>query len=629
MTLRLLLSLLALLCFSARAETQAPARLDALTTSVRLAPFISVLEDRSGKLGIEDMARPEIAAAFRPLAGDSEVNFGYSASAFWLRFELLPEQAAPRHWLLEVAYASLDGVEVFTADGHRQAAGDLMPFAARPFAHRNFVFPLDTQPDAAQTVYLRVVSAGSLTVPATLWAPTALHAQDQALYSAFALYYGMLLALGLYNLLLYCSLRDRAYLAYVGFVGAMAIGQMSLNGFGNQFLWPDWPAWGNIALPSGFAATGFFGALFTRMFLNTKRTTPRLDVLILALGAGFLIAALAPLALPYRAAAVLTSLLGVAFSATAVGCGVLCQLRGHPGARIFLVAWSLLLVGVAVLGLRNFGWLPTTTLSSYGMQIGSALEMLLLSFALADRIHGIRRDKRQAQHELLNAKQAMVEALQRSEKELEMRVAQRTAELAEANAKLREDEAKLREMAHHDALTGLANRVLLEDRLQQAVLRTQRSGSGFALMVIDLDGFKPVNDSHGHGVGDELLRLIAQRLQDCVRASDTVARIGGDEFVLLIESTDDPQQALGIAEKIAAATSLPLRVGARVLEVSASIGISCWPKDAANAQGLLRAADRAMYVAKREGRGRCRLASTLGHGMMASAGPDERSDSMA
>src|SRR5262249_453812 len=141
----------------------------------------------------------------------------------------------------------------------------------------HLVFPLMLEPGQTITVYPRVTSAGNLTIPVALWQPAALHRHDQEAYAALSVYYGMLLALLLYNLLLYFSIRDPVFLAYVAFVTAMTIGMSSQNGFGNQFLWPDWPQWGNIALPSGMSAAGFCAALFTRVFLGTRKQWPRLD----------------------------------------------------------------------------------------------------------------------------------------------------------------------------------------------------------------------------------------------------------------------------------------------------------------------------------------------------------------
>ncbi|MBL8024755.1 MAG: 7TM-DISM domain-containing protein, partial [Elusimicrobia bacterium] len=172
--------------------------------------------------------------------------------------------------------------------------------------------------------------------------------------------------------------------------------------------------------------------IFTRQFLQTGQTAPGLDRLIRILQLCFVIAGLVPVVYAYRPGGVATALVGIAFSCVAVVGGLLAFQRGQPAARIFLTAWTLLLLGVAMLALRTLNWLPTNPLTSYGMQIGSALEMLLFSFALASRIHILRRDKDVAQAEALAAERLTREALEASEKALAQRIAERTAELAES-----------------------------------------------------------------------------------------------------------------------------------------------------------------------------------------------------
>ncbi|HEX7812455.1 MAG TPA: 7TM diverse intracellular signaling domain-containing protein, partial [Burkholderiales bacterium] len=362
---------------------------------------LAYLEDPSRQLTLADLTHPAVNYRFNASPAHESLNFGYSASAYWLRLPLQVEPGAAREWLLEFAYPSLDSVEVFAPDANggyrRLEAGDHQPFSARPYPHRNLVFPVALLPGKEQVIYVRVTSDGNLTMPATLWTPEALHQNDLRTYPLFALYYGALGALAIYNLLLFFLIRDRRHLEYAAFAGCMIIGQASLNGFSNQFLWPESPVWGNGVFPAAMAATGFFGALFTRSFLETRRTAPGLDKLVLVCVAWFAIAAVGPFVFPYRLAAINVSLSGISFALLAVAGGVLCLMRNGPGARFFLIAWALLLVGVAVTGARNFGWLPTNDLTSYAMQIGSALEMLLLSSALADRINSIRKEKERAQ----------------------------------------------------------------------------------------------------------------------------------------------------------------------------------------------------------------------------------------
>jgi PAS domain S-box-containing protein len=369
-----------------------------------LARHFTYVEDKEGRLSADELLSPSANALFRKASGP-ELNFGYSPSVYWLKAIVLGNDRLQEKFFLEIGYPTLDKVTIYLADGGRiravAEAGDLQSFSERPYLHHNLVFPLTFPPALETTLLIRVESQGSLTIPAVLWRESAFYRHSLDEYAVLSLYFGILAALFLYNLLLFLSLREPVYLAYICFVAGMAVGQLAQSGLGNEYLWPDSPAWGNIAFPAGFSATGFFGALFTILFLDTPRSAPRLNRVIVVLAAGFAFAALSPAFIPYRATAILTSLLGVTFSATAVAAGVVCLRHGHPGARYFLLAWTLLLLGVAMLGLRNMAWLPTTFVTSYGMQIGSALEMLLLSFALADRINHMRREKDAAQQEAL------------------------------------------------------------------------------------------------------------------------------------------------------------------------------------------------------------------------------------
>jgi diguanylate cyclase (GGDEF)-like protein len=179
---------------------------------------------------------------------------------------------------------------------------------------------------------------------------------------------------------------------------------------------------------------------------------------------------------------------------------------------------------------------------------------------------------------------------------LEQVITQRTRGLEAANR-------QLRHLATHDALTGLPNRVLLEDRLTQAVAHADRDGRSFALMVCDLDRFKTVNDSLGHHAGDELLQEVAHRLTGLVRPVDTVARLGGDEFVLLVTAIQDVEDAKRVAAKAIEALQAPVRIAGLDVHTSPSIGIAFYPADGTNIEALTAHADAAMYCAKQRGRG--------------------------
>lgn len=167
--------------------------------------------------------------------------------------------------------------------------------------------------------------------------------------------------------------------------------------------------------------------------------------------------------------------------------------------------------------------------------------------------------------------------------------------------------ARLEHLAQYDQLTGLSNRELLQDRLRTALAKARRERNRLCLLYLDLDKFKQVNDSLGHAAGDRLLQIAAQRLKASVRESDTVARIGGDEFVILFESISSKDDALTLAGKIRAALSRPFELEDQVLEVSPSIGVALYPQHGSDEKELLKHADQAMYLAKSAGGNRIEM----------------------
>ena len=190
----------------------------------------------------------------------------------------------------------------------------------------------------------------------------------------------------------------------------------------------------------------------------------------------------------------------------------------------------------------------------------------------------------------------------RSPSAVELGLADIAVRLAGIAIEHKQSKDKIDHMAYHDALTGLPNRGLLQDRLTQAIIHADRIKAGVALLYIDLDRFKHINDSLGHEVGDRLLQAVALRLQNCMRKDDSLARLGGDEFVLTLMAPADSHSAAQVAEKALDALHRPIMVDGHELHVSCSIGISLYPNDGHDAAALMRNADAAMYHAKEKGR---------------------------
>lgn len=387
--------------------------------SYALSRSFTYFEDNSTTLTVSEVNQPEYLARFKPVPqGAVSTNFGLSNAAIWLRVILKTDGIAPRPWLLEVAYAPLDQLDIYlsSADGgyEHQAGGDSRPFIERAIAHRNHVKSITLQPDREFTLYLRIASQGAVSAPTTLWQPAALWQSDQLTYSVFSIYFGLLIGLLLYNLLLFLSIRDRVYLVYAAFVTCIGLSQAANSGLGAQFLWPDALWWNNRSISAGHSASGVFGLLFARQFLATQARAPTLDRLLMLQVGLWLASVVVSLTLPYKVGALTVTFLAIAGVVSVAMTAVICMRRGHPGARFFGLAWATFLCGVVAQVMHNNGLLPSNLLTIHALLIGSALEMVLLSFALADRINEARQDTEKAQAQVMNER-TLVQALRLSQ----------------------------------------------------------------------------------------------------------------------------------------------------------------------------------------------------------------------
>ncbi|OYT91993.1 MAG: hypothetical protein CFE43_10550 [Burkholderiales bacterium PBB3] len=384
-----------------------------------LSRAFTFLEDTSATQTLQDILKPDVQAGFKPVPQSvTSTNFGTTNSAIWLRLALHTDASSPRNWMVEVAYPPLDRLDLYLshADGsfEHHSGGDSLPFPSRVVPHRSHVTPIALEPGSKSMLYLRIASQGAVSAPVTLWQPAALWQQDQVTYSIFSLYFGLLIGLLVYNLLLFLSIRDPAYLIYVVFVACIGLSQAANSGLGAQFLWPDALWWNSNSINATHAASGTFGILFVRSFLASKTRLPVLDRWIQGQAGLWCAAFFAALMLPYKTAGQIVTALALSGVVTVLWAGTLSVRRNHPGAIYFLFAWGAFLFGVVIQTMHNNGVLPSNRFTVDALLIGSALEMVLLSFALADRINVMRREKELAQGQVL-AEQAMVQGLQQSQ----------------------------------------------------------------------------------------------------------------------------------------------------------------------------------------------------------------------
>ena len=373
---------------------------DLQTQRLPLGRLMAVMEDPSRAVTIDEVVALDAAGRFVESHQDV-LNAGYSRSAFWLRIDLnyrAEAQAELRRWWLELAYPPLDHLDLYLPDGvggYRlaQRSGDALPFHERQIQQRNHLFELDLPSNQPQRIYLRLESEGSIQVPLTLWAPVAYLEDQSGHIYVLAIIYGVLLVMLFYNLFIYLSVRDRSYLFYILYIGSFGLYQVSVNGLGVQYLWPNWPWWANASTPFLIGAAGLFGCQFARSFLHTREHSPWIDrALMLLMALGVLTMVLALVA-NYAVALRTATLLALSFTLVIFVAGVVAWRRGMRVARYFLIAWSAFLIGGQINTLMVLGYLPHMFLTMYAGQIGSALEVALLSLALADRINMMKEDR--------------------------------------------------------------------------------------------------------------------------------------------------------------------------------------------------------------------------------------------
>lgn len=368
---------------------------DETTQSLPLGRVMQVFEDVDGQATLADVIARD--GLFRNHEKDS-LNAGYSHSAFWLKVDLsyLPQNPnIHRTWLLELAYPPMDHIDLYLADASgnyrlAERTGDALPFDSRQIKENNYLFELNFSPGQSQTVYLRLASQGSVQAPLTLWSAQAYLEQQPVRIYILGLIYGVLLGMLVYNLFIYLSVRDTSYLYYIFYIASFGLYQLSVNGAAVQYFWPNNPWWANAATPFLIGSAAFFGCQFARTFLHTASHSRWLDrALMLLMAVGVLVMVLA-LTTSYAVSLRLATGLALAFIVTIFTSGVVAWVRGLRVARYFVIAWSAFLLGGLVNTLMVLGYLPNVFLTMYASQIGSAIEVGLLSLALADRINAMR-----------------------------------------------------------------------------------------------------------------------------------------------------------------------------------------------------------------------------------------------
>jgi signal transduction histidine kinase len=407
--------------------------------SVDLAAYLHTLEDANGTLTLDDVRAAMAEKFVAPEPAARALNFGYTTSAYWIRLALSNTENTPVERMLEINYARLSQVQFYAPDasGAYQLTdtGITKPFDSRALQTRNFVFPVTVPAATEQTVYLRVASTSALMVPLRLWEPTAFYRYERSDYAIQTWYFGMVFAMVLFNFLLLISLRDKVYLLYINFVVLTALTLASFNGLAKEYFWPNAQTWSDVSTYVGLSFTVVAAVHFMRAMLQTKVLSPTVDMVLKAMAGVFVLLPITYLANYQGIAKHAAIVMGIATVAL-LTIGIISSYQRQRNAYYFSVAFAIFGIGGVVAALRALGYVPTNFYTANSLQIGSAIEMILMAFALADRFHEIRKDKAKYQAELLQAQHNLVSSLKDSEHVLEERVAERTADLKKANDEL-------------------------------------------------------------------------------------------------------------------------------------------------------------------------------------------------
>ena len=550
-------------CASVQAQP-APLQLQAQQPAAGLWQALQMLPDPEQRYTAQDLLQG--GPAFGPMP-PTQGTLGVRAEPVWLRLPLELAASAPDRWVLDIDYAPLQRIDLVLASGGRivqQAAlGSHVPFAQRPLPTRSHAVGLDLQPGVAYELLLRVQTQGAMVLPLRL-SPPAMHAEhalrEQMLQGLLT---GLALCLWIYSLAQWINQREVLFLQYTLLISGSLLFSLHFFGVGAQYLWGGLPWFEQHAsgMSALMATCGSFLFIGQALAAGNPRNRLMRAMRWGAAGTALLALAFALDLFDTRVLAAIVSVLGLVPALMGIPGAVARMRQGDAVGGTLLLAWLVYFVATAtVIGVIR-GWVPVNFWTLHSFQFGATLDMLLFMRVLGLRSKALR--------------------------------------LAAENARTERD--TLHWLAHTDPLTNLPNRRGMQEALSNA-LRLCCHEQQLAVYLLDLDGFKPVNDEHGHDVGDELLVAVARRLQGHVRATDLVARLGGDEFVVVASALESPAQAHDLANKLLDAFHAPFTLSSTKVQVGLTIGYALAPLDAYDATSLLKLADAAMYQGKQNGK---------------------------
>lgn len=410
------LLLIGLFLYAGPAFAQTPLILDDERSTINVYEGAEILKDYEREWTIEEVVSGNFSGEFTEESAIKK-EMGFFEMANWLRFEV-DNQSEQSEWLLEFAFPLIHELELYTIEEGKprlvQKTGADYPFHERQFNHRNFILKLDIEPGTKKVFYVLAAGSGDLHPPIKIWDPDRFIEKTQFEFTLLGIFYGIIIVMILYNLLLYFGLRLKSYLYYVLAITCTLLGKMSINGSGFQYLWPNYPAWNVLSAAFWVAVACVFILVFTRSFLNTDIYLPKFKKVIAFLVVFHLIVIIT-LSIDRYAALYLMVIGAIATFVAVLTTAIICLVKGARQARFFIVGWFIFLIGMTVTILERAVILPYSIVTEYAGQASLTMEVVLLSLALADKIKIMREEKEAAEKIALESQKVAVENLQKAD----------------------------------------------------------------------------------------------------------------------------------------------------------------------------------------------------------------------
>lgn len=396
---------------------------------------IEVLEDPENNLSFEQVRQSN---QFKPTEQDVP-NLQITTSTHWARFTI-KNQSEAEDLLLNLAYPIIDTAWLYTptANGNYEIIklGESVRFDERKFDHQNFIYDLNIEPGTEKTYYLRLKSGEQIMLPISLGKPQDIFQSLSSFDLYNGLYFGIVLVMLFYNLFLFASTRDTSYILYVAYILFVGLTQASDMGFTYRFFWPQSPALANVMVTIFPSLVGTAAILFMRDFLHTRKYIPKADKVFFGLIALYGVCVVLFVSGQHQISYQLTQSTALLVAVYMIVQAFRISRKGYRPAKFFLYAWFIFLVSVCLFVLKDFGVLPYNALTKHILQMGSAIELVLLSFALADRINILKKEKEIEQERAMEALKENERIITEQNVILEAKVNERTTELQIANGEL-------------------------------------------------------------------------------------------------------------------------------------------------------------------------------------------------